>query len=352
MSKRIIIYRFGQLGDTIVIIPALRALRRYYANDELYYLNREVTGSGFVVPKDVIPSGLIDQFWTYRLSSKILQSGWELFKLLCKIRLKHIDTLVYLVPRSRSYRKIKRDKLFFRLAGIKNYIADEGFEYFNMEERPLPNVEHELDHYLRRLENDGIKVPTKTERKCELELKLEHQEWAEEFINNNIPVGKRKKLVAVSPFSKSTSKVWPSKYFDELIAKLTDDYGLYPLIIGGSGDKDAAEKFIKCWGIGLNCAGASTILQSAALIQRCRLFIGNDSGTMHIAAAVNTPCVIAFSAQDMPGRWYPYGIGHYVYRQHPSCEGCRLNECTENALCMRSISVKTMLDACGKILSE
>ena len=84
------------------------------------------------------------------------------------------------------------------------------------------------------------------------------------------------------------------------------------------------------WGRGYNAAGALGIRSGLAAMKQCRFFIGNDTGTMHMAAAVGLPCVAVFSARGtVPGLWYPLGQGHQVFRTTIDCEGCGLVECLE-----------------------
>jgi ADP-heptose:LPS heptosyltransferase len=93
------------------------------------------------------------------------------------------------------------------------------------------------------------------------------------------------------------------------------------------------------------------VRQAAAALSICRLYIGNDTGTMHLAAAVGTKCIAIFSARHFPECWYPYGLGHIVLRRRVPCEGCTVFECNEHDnLCLKLIQVKDVIDAVEKIL--
>ena len=69
-----------------------------------------------------------------------------------------------------------------------------------------------------------------------------------------------------------------------------------------------------------------------AALERCAFYLGNDTGTMHMAVAAGIPCVAVFSSRDFPGNWYPYGNGHVVFRTPIKCEGCFLEKCIENEM--------------------
>jgi ADP-heptose:LPS heptosyltransferase len=91
---------------------------------------------------------------------------------------------------------------------------------------------------------------------------------------------------------------------------------------------------------------------AALALGKCVLFLGNDSGAMHLAAAAGTPCVAIFSSRDWPGAWYPYGVEQRVFRSEIECEGCYLVECIERQNeCLRRISADDVYAACANLLS-
>src|SRR3569833_4225831 len=90
---------------------------------------------------------------------------------------------------------------------------------------------------------------------------------------------------------------------------------------------------------------------TAAVLERASVFIGPDSGPMHLAACVGIPSVIAFSARGLPGVWYPFGEQHRVVYRKVSCFGCNLESCTvESRRCLTSITVAEMADAVQSVL--
>ena len=91
----------------------------------------------------------------------------------------------------------------------------------------------------------------------------------------------------------------------------------------------------------LNLAGKLTPRESAAVLERARLFIGHDSGPMHLAAALGTPCVAIFSARNKPGVWFPRGDGHKIIYHQTECYGCGLTVCEKyGAKCIGSVTVE------------
>jgi ADP-heptose:LPS heptosyltransferase len=96
----------------------------------------------------------------------------------------------------------------------------------------------------------------------------------------------------------------------------------------------------------LNLCGKCTPRESAAVLAGALVFIGHDSGPMHLAAGVGTDCVVIFSARSPRGQWFPLGEGHEVFYRDVSCSGCRLFECvSEGKRCLAGISVEEVAQA-------
>jgi ADP-heptose:LPS heptosyltransferase len=101
----------------------------------------------------------------------------------------------------------------------------------------------------------------------------------------------------------------------------------------------------------LNLCGRLTPRESAAVLEHAVVFLGPDSGPMHLAASVGVPCVIAFSAAGLPGIWFPSGKKHQIVYHQTSCQGCLLQTCTVEARrCLTSITVAEMAAAVDRIL--
>ena len=143
------------------------------------------------------------------------------------------------------------------------------------------------------------------------------------------------------------AKVWPTDRYEEVVRHLIDEHDIWPVVFGGPEDSGLGERLLGAWGRGYNAAGALGLREAALALKRCRFYLGNDSGPMHLAAAVRIPCVAIFSSREYPGAWYPYGEGHSVFRTEIDCDGCFLTQCLERQMqCMTSIGVAEVLAAC------
>ncbi len=352
-AKRILIFRIGELGDSLIALPALRAVRARFPNAHVAMLSNMDPVSRHVGPNQILPHGLIDEWLTYPAT----ESGTTLLDklaLLRTLRRAHYDILVYLAPRVRSAGAARRDFLFFKLAGIPVKIAVNGFEALPRARpnEPLKEVIHEADHLLSRIAKSGIEVPRPGAANFDLALTQSEVAAAYDWIERNVASADLVSLVGVGPGSKWPSKIWPEERYVEMGRSLfCNGIRAYPIVFGGPSDRALGDRLLQAWGKGANAAGALSPRQAAAALSQCALYIGNDTGTMHMAAAVGTRCVSIMSAQDWPGRWYPYGAGHTVLRKQVSCEGCQLRVCEREALrCLKEISVEEVVQACHQIL--
>src|SRR5204863_5210250 len=128
--------------------------------------------------------------------------------------------------------------------------------------------------------------------------------------------------------------------YEEVVRRLIGQFDSWPVIFGGSEDKGLGDAMLQTWGRGYNAAGALGLRPSAAAIGRCAMYLGNDTGTMHLAAAASVPCVAIFCSHYYPGWWYPLGNNHKVFRTAIDCELCELQVCIEKKMeCILSISM-------------
>ena len=118
-------------------------------------------------------------------------------------------------------------------------------------------------------------------------------------------------------------------------------------IFGGAEDREKGDRLIARCKNGVNAAGSLSVRESAALLQDCTLYLGNDTGTMHLAAAVGTPCVAIFAAIDWVGKWTPFGDNNRVFRKSVECEGCHTPTCFNNHKCLDLVTVDEVYAACA-----
>ncbi|MBI4466937.1 MAG: glycosyltransferase family 9 protein [Acidobacteria bacterium] len=172
--------------------------------------------------------------------------------------------------------------------------------------------------------------------------------WRHYGLNGSQPV------VAIFPGGRFAHKRWPVENFVALCRRLLDEFPVRVAVIGGPED-EAPGKALAALAPGRvhNLVGQTSLLETAELLRRCGLFIGNDSGPAHLAAAVGTPCVTLFSSVVFPGLWEPWGDQHTVLRHSVPCEFCfSEGHCPTGTMeCIRGIPVEGVVAAATKYLA-
>jgi ADP-heptose:LPS heptosyltransferase len=149
-------------------------------------------------------------------------------------------------------------------------------------------------------------------------------------------------MIAMSIGTKVDVKDWGDDNWKVLLRELSKRLPHWGLVaVGAPVEHDQSAGVLAAWhGLSVNLCGKLSVRESAAVLEGMRLFICHDSGPMHLAAAVGTPCAAIFSARSLPGAWFPYGTGHTVFYKQTDCAGCRLDVCLEfKKKCIAAITV-------------
>lgn len=354
-------FRTGQLGDSLVSLPALAGIRQSCPDAKLYLLYDQQLGKPYVVSKALLAeSGLFAEFIEYKVGLTFVQklySFFALLKLCLRLRSEKFDQVIHLEPEVKPPFRLFRDKVFFRLAGVRTQVTTLQFRAPRCSTRPLQAMEHESDFFLRALVEQGFNVPSAGEGCYDLGLiekdSGEVSQWLSLSRGESCTDLRELRAVGVGVGSKMQSKRWPLERFDSVLSRLIESQGITPVFFGGPEDRESADHLIEHLGRGLNACGELSLRGSARALQDCLFYLGNDTGTMHLAVAAGIKCVAIFSARDVPGKWYPYGEGHIVHRVAVDCEGCLLYECHEqNRKCLDAIQAEAIYTSCCQILLE
>ncbi|HZZ42265.1 MAG TPA: glycosyltransferase family 9 protein [Tepidisphaeraceae bacterium] len=338
-------------------MPALWAVRRHFPGAHISLLCNVQVGKSYVLASDLLRgSGAVDDFVLYpvpgTLIGRILRPV-KMLRLALRLRAAGYDSAVYLPPSGRSMKQIARDRLFFKLAGVKKLVGMDVPMSLPAKgvTRPLPTLPREMDLLLSRLNAAGLPAQPASLDTVSLGVgPAEHAEVARWL--SSLPPDAGKTWVGIAPGSKMPAKRWPVERYRDVVKKLIEHHDIWPVIFGGTEDHADGQNLLAAWGRGYNAAGSLGLRASAAAIARCQLYIGNDTGTMHLAASTGVRCVAVFCSRNFPGLWDPFGQGHIIFRTSIDCEGCMLESCIQRRMeCILSITESDVFQACAGILS-
>lgn len=161
-----------------------------------------------------------------------------------------------------------------------------------------------------------------------------------------------KGFLLIHPGAAFDTKQWEPEKFAEIAALLERDG--HPIVFtAGPGEEPLLEDLRKTAPASVHFAGPFPLDQFIALASLCRLYLGNDTGTTHIAAALGKPLVVIFGSSDSPV-WAPWGTRHRLIRSDLPCIPCPGYYCLhyQEPMCIRSITVPRVLDAVRSLLRE
>jgi heptosyltransferase III len=353
LPERVLIYRLGSLGDTLVALPALHLIARAFPNAERRLLtNLPVSAKAPPAAAILADTGLVHGYFRYPVGTR---SPRDLFSLWKQLRRWRPQAIVYLGS-ARGIASARRDARFFRL-GVP--LTDDMQQ--NRLEGPGQLLEPEAARLARNLAELG---DARLEDSGSWDLQLTPAEIAAAR-QALAPAGLRP-ILAVSVGTKVQSKDWGRENWRALLARLAERHPGHALALCGAPEEaDASDFAAQGWssarpdhpgapqpGPVLNLCGQLTPRESAAVFADSRLFLGHDSGPMHLAAAVQTPCVAIFAARNKPRMWFPYGDQHRIVYHQVECWGCGLETCTiEQKRCITSITVDEVMTQVDQALA-
>ncbi len=361
--RRVLIYRLGSLGDMAVAVPALRLVARAFPHAERRMLtNVPVHAKAPAAAAVLDGSGLVDGYFRYAVGTR---SPWELGRLVVQLRLWRPEVVVYLAA-ARGVAAAERDVKFFRACGVRRVIGaplTDGMQanFFGEVPGSAParerlfagDLEMEAARLARCVESLGDAALAQPES-WSLGLTAAERERAAAAIGAEVL---STEPVAVSVGTKVQAKDWGRENWRELlrrVAPLAAGRGL--LLLGAPEEVEASEFAAEGWrsaggGPMVNLCGRLTPRESAAALERASVFLGHDSGPMHLAASVGTPVVAVFAARNIPRQWFPFGAGNEVVYHQVECWGCGLETCVEHRKkCLVSIGVDEVLRAAARVL--
>ncbi len=305
MKPRLLVIRGGAIGDFILTLPAIRLLREAFPHAHL-----EILGYQHIV---ALAEGRF-----YADASRSIEYGAMAGFFIPRSELAP-DLAEYFAGFQQVVSYLFDPDGFFeanvRRAGVKNFLPayakiDDSEHAARQLARPLQALALFLDDHTATVH------PSAADRSA-----------AETFFARQT-----QRLIAIHPGSGSAKKNWPLGRWRELGGRLLDG-GAQLLIVGGEADHEPLAALEAAWaGRNIRVARDLPLPHLAALLERCDLFIGHDSGISHLAAAVGTRCVLLFGPTD-PAIWAPANPGVTVI-EAPAGDFARVDVASVEAAAM------------------
>ena len=310
-AERVVIYRLGSLGDTIAALPCFHLIERAFPDAErLVLTNIPVSSNAAPLEGILSDGGFIHGAISYPLR---LRDPVALVRLARQLRALRTDTLVYL-RRPLSMAATRRDVAYFRFCGFRRIVGAPLT-------RDLQN--HRVDGR-GELERESVRLGRTLTALGTIDF-ADRGWWdlrlseSERLRGDAALVGLNgRPFIVVNTGGKAAEKDWGETNWASLLSALASGLGARGLVfVGAREDGERSERLRASWPGApvVDLCGRLTPRESAAVIERADLFIGHDSGPLHLADAVGTPCVGLFGNYNAPKMWHPSGVDtHVIHR--------------------------------------
>ncbi|MSN26409.1 MAG: lipopolysaccharide heptosyltransferase II [Geobacter sp.] len=343
--RRILIRSVNWVGDAVMTTPAIGLIRQHYPQSEITVLANKMVGEIFSRHE------WVDRVITFDRQGKHKGISGR-FRLAQELRKKSFDMAIIL-PNSFD------SALVPWLAGIPVRLGkNSDGRGLMLTGRYTPSnsavITHEVGYYIDLVRHFGISG--RTDDPTLFIAPDENAKAAERLALHGISDGEM--LVGINPGAAfGSAKRWYPERFAEVALRLAEEWSARIVIFGGPSETDIAADIEKRLdGDALNLAGKTSVRELMALIGRCNFFVTNDSGPMHIAAALGVPLAAIFGSTDH-ATTSPYTEKAVIIRKAIHCAPCKLRECPTDHECMTAVtaddvvaeSIKLMASLTGKI---
>ena len=334
---RVLVIKLRSIGDTVLATPSLIALRHHLPSARIDILLEKWVApllDGFEVVDEVLTVG---NTFTERLSS------------LREIRRRRYDVVLNLHGGTTATLLSGLSKARHRV-GFSNY--QYSFLFNNRVSSPVDfwgrSAVHSAEQQLALLGSVG--VPVRHTPRSRLHI----SESALGFVRSRLSsAGIIKPFVLLHPTTAFFTKQWPVRSFART-AEFIESIGLSVVAVGSKAEKQLLEELKKLSAVRIRTFPDMSLPQITALASEASLFVGNDSGIAHIAAAVNTPSVVIFGSSNRD-HWRPWTHApNEIVFTELHCQPCPGYVCKEygDSRCIRDLPVAAVIDAIKRVLAK
>jgi heptosyltransferase II len=341
---KILIRATNWVGDAIMALPALRAVRDRFPGAHIAILARPYVADLYR------GQGIADTLIPY--DSKGAHGGLRgRSRLIRELRSQRFDAALLLQNAFDAAWLAWRSRIPERIG-----YARDGRGLLLTNAVPVPKSgeipAHEQFYYLELLRRAGWLDQAKGETSIALNVDPKAGNMAEHIL---LGVGVRPSSLRIAigaGASYGSAKCWPPERFAEVANQLAAESDADVILFGTPAEASVSVAIsAQLRRAPIDLTGKTTIAEIPALLSRCHLFIGNDSGAMHVAAAVGLPVVAIFGPTDPLGT-APVTPRCTIVQEKPYCSPCFLRRCPTDHRCMKNVTPQAVADAARSWLSR
>lgn len=326
------------VGDAVMTIPAVEAVRSNFPDSHISVIARP-----WVIPlfRD---HPCVDEVVPFEKGENTLTSVIETARIISFILNRRFDLAILLQNAFEAAFIAAMGKVRYRVG----YDTDaRGFLLTHKVKRTREVLKiHQVEYYLYLLHKAGLKAESGPPV---IHIPENKRREAINFLNSNL-ITTEDFTVGLSPGAIfGEAKRWPPERFAEIGDRAVEKWNARIIVFGSKKETEVCQRTCDCMqNNALNLCGATSLDQAMALISLCNLFVSNDSGLMHVAAALQIPTVAVFGSTD-PVATGPYSPVATVVKHNISCAPCLRRKCPSDYRCMLSVTVEEVWHEMSRI---
>jgi heptosyltransferase II len=374
--RRILVRGTNWLGDAVMSTPAMMRLRERFPDTHIALLTHEKMRDLWLHHPAVNETiGFGAREGNFSIVRKLRAGHFDLALVLPNSPRSALEVWLAGIPQRIGYARPWRNAFLTQVvptrpghvamhkrteSEIKQLVAADVSPRQNPESRVLTNTAttaHQIHEYLHLVGMLGANpqplAPQLTVADDEIQSALAKFALTE-VVKSGQP------LLALNPGAEyGPAKRWPAERFIAVANEVQRQTNCICLVLGGKGDVDLATTIAD--GIThhaprtkFNLAGKTSLRELMALLKSCRVMLTNDTGPMHVAAALGTPVVVPFgsTSPELTGPGLPGDSRHRLIKSDAPCSPCFLRECPIDFRCMNGISVERVVQAVVQALQR
>lgn len=339
--RRVLVIRLRSIGDTVLATPSLIALRRFLPHAQIDVLLEDWVApllGGFDAVDDVVCIGT-GKFERLRAARKLRRSNYDVV-----FNLHGGTTSTFLTYATGARHRV--GYAGYQYSRLYTHLLSSSTDFW-----PQKHI-HSAEQQLALLGFVGVPVedrPRSSLAVSKIALdSLGVKIWPQRSQISNLKF----EIALLHPAAAFATKQWATENFAR-IAEYFDSQGLQSVAVAARSERDVLEKLKTSSRVPITAFDDLTLSEITALASMSRIFVGNDSGIAHIAAAVGTPTVVIFGSSNRH-HWRPWtdAPNEIVYEKF-HCQPCPGYECKEfgEPRCIQSVRVKQVIQAIERVLS-
>jgi ADP-heptose:LPS heptosyltransferase len=335
MKKKIVIFRNGSYGDSLVSIPCLKIIKINNKQSDIHYLTIQNVNTKFFKPQKLFSKFGLN--FKFKIINKKKLYIINLIRYLIKNKfdemyyLKEDPTCFIFKNTNKFFTKINIffEYIFFKILFIKKIL---GLEFKNF----VTDTYHEKES-LRLIKRFYLKPANE-------------DEIINSISQNNII---KNKTIIICFGGKFKVKDWGLSNWEALI-KLIIKYKKKQkfLIIGNSKDEtDKAKYLVKIFPNNCKSFINQPFEKLISTVSKSMIYIGHDTANMHLSALLGLKTISIFSSRETRGKWFPIGLNHINYYKNIPCSNCKLTDfCDYNKKCINSFKPLNLFNDIKKFI--